>query len=225
VGKNRRRLRRAFANALIAVGVLLVAEMAVTLLWREPVTALSVAGSQGELSRQLDQAEAKAARAMRSSRSKRVDERPPSMARLAMRFARGLEVGSPIGSLRIPAIGLDQVVALGVTPSNLKRGPAHYEHTLLPGQHGTVAIAGHRTTYGAPFRNLDDLDPGDRIQLKMPYGTFRYRVAQTRIVEPDAVGVLKSFRYPRLVLTACHPIYSNAQRLVVVANLVRAAPS
>jgi sortase A len=82
-----------------------------------------------------------------------------------------------------------------------------------------VAIAGHRTTYGAPFRTIDKLDNGDRIRLEMPYGRFNYRVQKTRIVEPTQVSVKRPVGYDRLILSACHPLYSATKRIVVFARL------
>ena len=86
---------------------------------------------------------------------------------------------------------------------------------------GTFAVAGHRTTYLAPFRDVDQLEAGDPIVVTMPYATFTYRVDETRIVSPDEVSVKKSVGRERLVLTACHPLYSAAQRIVVFADLDR----
>jgi sortase A len=91
----------------------------------------------------------------------------------------------------------------------------------MPGDHGTVAIAGHRTTHGAPFRNIDKLKRGNRIILELPYGRFVYKVEKTQIVEPTALWVTDRVGYDRLVLSACHPLYSAAQRLIVFARFVR----
>ena len=104
-------------------------------------------------------------------------------------------------------------------------GPGHYPETPLPGARGTVAIAGHRTTYGAPFRRVDRLERGDPIELRMPYGRFTYRVERTRVVAPTATWVTRRVAYDRLVLTACHPLYSAAGRIVVFARLDSAVAS
>jgi sortase A len=87
-----------------------------------------------------------------------------------------------------------------------------------------VGIAGHRTTYGAPFHDLDDLETGDEIEVEMPYGRFIYRVERTRIVAPTATWVTRRVGHDRLVLSACHPLYSAAQRIIVFARLVNAEP-
>ncbi len=127
--------------------------------------------------------------------------------------------GEALARLRIPAIGVDKIVVSGVQVSDLKRGPGHYPDTPLPGQPGNAAIAGHRTTYGAPFNRIDELAAGDEILIDTVQGAFRYEVRETLIVAPDQVEVLDDFGDDRLTLTACHPKYSARQRIVVVAAL------
>jgi sortase A len=116
--------------------------------------------------------------------------------------------------------GLDMVVVQGTDETSLQKGPGHYPETPFPGQGGTVAIAGHRTTYLAPFRHIDSMAPGDRIVLEMPYGRFDYRVQKTAIVDPGDVGIVREVGYERLVLSACHPLYSAEHRYIVFARLV-----
>jgi sortase A len=127
--------------------------------------------------------------------------------------------GEAIARLRIPAIGVDKIVVEGVEVSDLKKGPGHYPSSPLPGQPGNAAIAGHRTTYGAPFNRLDELEAGDEILVTTMQGSFRYEVREQLIVQPDQVEVLDDFGDDRLTLTACHPKYSARQRIVVVAAL------
>jgi sortase A len=108
----------------------------------------------------------------------------------------------------------------------LKKGPGHYRGTVLPGLYGTVGLAGHRTTYGAPFRRVNELSKGSRIIVRMPYGTFTYKVTGTRITTPDDASSLVSHAgVKKLVLTACHPLYSAAKRIVVTAQLATATPA
>ena len=135
-----------------------------------------------------------------------------------------LKNGEAIGILKIPRMDLDMVVVEGVGSPELSKGPGHYPDTPLPGARGTTAIAGHRTTYGAPFRRIDRLRRGDRVGLVMPYGTFTYRVERTRIVPPTATWVTRRVAHDRLVLSACHPLYSAARRIIVFARLVDARP-
>jgi len=134
--------------------------------------------------------------------------------------------GDAVARLRIPRIDVDKIVVQGVQVDDLKRGPGHYPGSPLPGQPGNAAIAGHRTTYGAPFNRIDELEQGDEILVTTAQGAFRYEVQRQLIVSPDQVDVLDDFGDDRLTLTACHPKYSARQRIVVVASLVGdAAPA
>ncbi len=129
--------------------------------------------------------------------------------------------GDPIAQIRIPRIAVDSIVVQGVSREDLRRGPGHYPDTPLPGQEGNAAIAGHRTTYGAPFGNLEQLENGDRIFVRTAQGSFTYEVYDTVIVKPTDLQVLDPdrFRPATLTLTTCHPKYSAAQRLIVKAIL------
>jgi sortase A len=138
---------------------------------------------------------------------------------LARALKRRTEVGDPIGRIRIPEIGVNKVVVEGTDGGSLRKGPGHYPETPFPGIHGTVAIAGHRTTYGAPFNELDKLEQGDEILVETPYGRFVYEVERQQIVEPTATWVTRRVNHDRLVLTACHPKYSAAERIVIFARL------
>ena len=127
--------------------------------------------------------------------------------------------GEATARIVIPAIGVDKIVVEGVSLDDLKKGPGHYPETPLPGQEGNAAIAGHRTTYGAPFQRLDELRAGDEVTVTTVQGEFTYEVAETLIVSPTQVDVLDDKGDNRLTLTACHPKYSAAQRIIVVATL------
>ncbi len=127
--------------------------------------------------------------------------------------------GEATAHIRIPDIGVDKIVVEGVSLRDLKKGPGHYPETPLPGQEGNAAIAGHRTTYGAPFHRIDELEPGDEIIVETIQGEFTYLVTEQLIVSPSQVEVLEDKGDNRLTLTACHPKYSARQRIVVVAEL------
>jgi sortase A len=114
------------------------------------------------------------------------------------------------------------VFVSGTGNKSLKKAPGHYAGTALPGERGTVGIAGHRTTYLAPFRKMNRMRRGDRIKLTLPYGGFAYRVVGMRVVSPSNTSVLKPARRNRLVLTTCTPLHSAKRRLVVTAALERA---
>ncbi|HEX6236425.1 MAG TPA: class E sortase [Acidimicrobiales bacterium] len=162
--------------------------------------------------------EAQAQRSLESEFTERVDDRPASDP--TPRQPSPVPEGDALARIRMPDIGVDKIVVEGVGLEDLKRGPGHYPGTPLPGQPGNAAIAGHRTTYGAPFNRIDELDPGAEIELTTEQGTFVYEVSEQLIVEPDQVEVLDDFDDNRITLTACHPKYSAAQRIVVVGQLV-----
>jgi len=146
--------------------------------------------------------------------------------------------GAALARLEIPAIELDKVTVRGVGVADLRKGPGHYPNTAQPGLEGNVGIAGHRTTYGAPFGRIDELSPGDEIVLTGTQGRSVYRVSDPRvafssdderilefgdgyiIVDPSAVWVLDDFGDSRVTLTACNPKYSARQRIIVTAELV-----
>ena len=187
---------RFLSAVLMTSGVLLIADSAATLLWQEPVSAFFATREQQRLEQAL--------------------ERPPA------RVIRKEPLrGDAIGKIELPTIDRSYFMVEGVDVGSLRKGPGHYPDTPLPGERGTVAVAGHRTTYLAPFRKIDELKKGDRVIASMPYGRFVYRVERTRIVEPTALWVKRRVRYDRLILTACHPLYSAAQRIVVFARFVR----
>lgn len=196
----RRRLSRPvravlrFAGSVMMVsGTLLIADAAATVLWQEPVSALVAEREQAQLEDAL------------ADPPRRVVERRPLP-------------GDAIAKIEVPAAGISDYVVEGTDAGSLRKGPGHYPETPMPGERGTTAIAGHRTTYGAPFRDLDDLSPGDRILVETSYGRFAYTVERTQIVDDSARWVLRRVAHDRLVLTACHPLYSAAQRIVVFAR-------
>jgi sortase A len=196
-----RRLLRFAAHVLIVSGILLIIDAGVTLAWQEPISAFTAERNQSALQQQL--------------------EKPAVRERV---ISRDPVVGDAIGRIELPTIDARYWVVEGTDPTDLRKGPGHYDDTPLPGERGTVAIAGHRTTYGAPFRNIDKLRKGDPIILEMPYGTFTYRVEKTRIVEPTALEVKRKVTYNRLILSACHPLYSADQRIVTFARFVSKGP-
>ncbi len=127
--------------------------------------------------------------------------------------------GEAVAILRIPKIEVEKAVVEGVGVADLKKGPGHYPGTPMPGQPGNAAIAGHRTTYGAPFFELDQLEMGDEILVRTLQGEFRYEVDRTMVVRPTQVEVLDPTEEDRLTLTTCNPRFSAAERLIVSAVL------
>lgn len=207
---------------LIVTGVLLVLDAVLTVVWQEPVTAIYAKVHQDQLGGDLD----KLNRAPLTPSERSVlgllhsDQQRISFLARAMR--RHIHDGQAIGRLRIPHIHANYVMVEGTDASALRKGPGHYPATPLPGMPGTVGVAGHRTTYLAPFNKLDKLRKGDQVRLEMPYAVVTYRVERTRVVKPTAVWVTKRVGYDRLVMTACHPKYSAAKRIAVFARQVSA---
>jgi len=206
---------------LITAGLVVFADAGATLVWQEPLSAAYGSIQQGQAADQLNKLDEQyptpedlaAIAGVRSiSKKARI---------LADRFEPHLETGHAIGRIKIDRIGLSIVVVQGTDTGSLQKGPGHYANTPIPGQPGTVAIAGHRTTYLAPFRHINEIQDGDEIRIEMPYAAFTYTVEKHEVVDPSDVGIIKPVGYDRLVLTACHPPYSAAQRWAVFAKLTR----
>lgn len=130
------------------------------------------------------------------------------------------EEGSTLGRIAIPSIGVDEVMFEGVTRDTLNMGPGHMPWTPVPGQPGNAVVSGHRTTYGRPFYDLDQLEMGDRIEVETALGLHVFEVREIRIVEPTDVWVTDPIRGAWLTLTTCHPRFSAAERLIIQAELV-----
>jgi sortase A len=215
------RLFRILSTALITAGVVLLADIGMTLAYEEPLSSIYAAVQQHNAANQLSETEAHYPSQADQRAIARIRSRKRRIATLARRFASQADPGEAIGRLRAPTMdGLDIVIVQGTDTASLQKGPGHFPETPFPGQGGTVGIAGHRTTYGAPFRHIDSMERGDRIVLEMPYATIVYRVQKTAIVDPADVGVVRNVGYERLVLSSCHPVYSAAQRFIVFARAV-----
>jgi sortase A len=193
------RSMRLLSAGLALAGAAALAWTAVTLVWGDPFTALMAsraqAGLRGEVAGEISA--------------------PSSHAR---------REAAAFGEIVIPRIHLHMVVVQGTSTADLERGPGHYAITSRPGLGGTIAIAGHRTTYLAPFRHIDELRRGDRIYLRMPYGTFGYVVYGKAVVDPHDWSILRRRGFEKLVLTACYPLYSASHRIVVFSAATRRAP-
>ncbi|HEX8073894.1 MAG TPA: sortase [Thermoleophilaceae bacterium] len=215
---------RFVASVLITSGVLMLADAGLTLAWQEPVSAFFAAQDQSRLGDELDD-DASGIVLREKALVASIRDTRRRLARLAVLERRRARTGKPIGRIRIPSLDRHYVVVQGTDLGTLRKGPGHYPKTSFPGQGGTVAIAGHRTTYLSPFRTVDRLRSGQRIVMDMPYGRFTYAVERTKVVGPDAIWITHRVRgRERLVLSACHPLYSASHRIVVFARLVGATP-
>ena len=209
---------------LILSGLLLVLDAGVTVIWQEPVTAaIGMIMRDGVNQRYLSYRTAPLSHddVQALAGISRLGQRLAYLARLER---NQVTAGEAIGQLEIPRLGNTYDIVQGTDTANLEEGPGHYPSTAFPGMGQTVAIAGHRTTYLAPFRFINELKPGDQIFISMRYGKFTYVVQYLRIVKPTDVAVIDNVGYERLVLSACNPIYSAAQRIIVFARLKSVQP-
>lgn len=217
-------LENDFETLLAEAEVLALPSTTVTAEVTEPESA----DEPGEVVSAADAAEAEAAAAERAAE----EAAAARVAEAEIELLANLlwqPVGDPVARLTIPDIGLEWTVVEGVGTDPLRNGPGHYPSTPLPGMPGNASIAGHRTTWGAPFNRIDELQPGATINVQTLQGVFEYRVIEQEsgkghfIVSPDRVDVLDQdfVGSPnRLTLTACHPKFSARQRIIVVAELV-----
>ena len=203
---------------MIGVGVL--AWSATVYFWKDPFTTAYTAYEQRRLASNLDE-QFDTWRPNREPVSQSAEPaKRDDVSREAKRYRLGSEDGDAIARIRIPRLDLNLVVVNGTSVSDLRRGPGRHLETYMPGEHELVYIAGHRTTYGAPFGDINELKPGDPITLELPYATVVYRVTRHRIVDDNDISVLESPHHEQLVLQACHPRFFASQRYLVYATPV-----
>ncbi len=224
-----RQVLGAVGRTLVTVGLLLLLFVAYQL-WG---TGLYTAQAQNDLKDQFAQAQRAAASTTTTSTTSPTATSTPgsddpvvSTPTTLAPFAAPPE-GESLGLIGIPKLGVGDAIVEGVNVEDLRKGPGHYPSTQMPGHEGNSAIAGHRTTYSAPFGDLDQLANGDDIRVTTVQGDFHYKVTQTLVVDPSEVSVLDPTPDPArpghnlatLTLTTCNPKYSAEQRLVVKAQL------
>jgi len=205
---------------LLVVGIGILAWAATVYFWKDPFTTAYTAYEQRRLASNLDEQfdnwhPTREPVAESGDPVKRDD-----VSREAKRYRLASEDGDAIARIRIPELDLNLIVVNGTSVSDLRRGPGRHLETYMPGEHELVYIAGHRTTYGAPFGDINELKPGDTITLELPYATIVYRVTRHRIVDDNDVSVLESPHHEQLVLQACHPRFFASQRYLVYATPV-----
>jgi sortase A len=220
-----RRLIRDISSVLIISGLLLVLDAGVTLIWQEPVTAVVALIQRSQINKRFLSFKSEPLTRTDRTALETLKTMQQRIRFLARREQHQITTGAAIGKIEIGKIGASFDVVQGTDTSSLEKGPGHYPATAFPGLGQTVAIAGHRTTYLAPFRHIDALKPGDEIVLKMPYAQFTYVVQYHKIVLPTALWVTDNVGYERLVLSACNPLYSAAQRIIVFARLQEVQPT
>ena len=194
--------------------------------WQDPVTALYTTYQQHRLAASYDRTFSSYHAGSVPVVHRTVDVRAEQrlIAREAASYRKTLEPGRPIGRLRVPRLGLSIIVVTGTDESSLEKGPGWYTGTRLPGEGQLIYIAGHRTTYLAPFAHIDALRRGDSVTLELPYATFVYRITGHKIVPSDDLAQLKSRGYEQVALQACHPRFFATHRYIAYAKLVRVEP-
>ena len=215
------RAARVTGSLLIAAGVLTLAWAVVVWRWQDPFTALYTHWQQGKLTHQL-QHEEQAYRPISAAGNLAAERRAIGLD--ARAFQRKAKVGQAIGRIVVGRIGLNMVLVNGTDEETLKKGPGRDLRSYMPGENRLVYIAGHRTTYLAPFSHINDIRNGDYIRLEMPYGTFVYRAYKHRIVVASDMSVLRSPNHEQLELQACHPRFFATHRYIVYAHLVAVRP-
>jgi len=236
--------RRRLGTTMMVVGTVLIVYAGLVVFWRDPVTDLYAIYSQRNMGSKLQAEEqqyitlaqqeqtvvaasidappdpgATAPTAAEKNSEKAIQTVFALQKRFSKQYAK--QLGTPLGKLKIPEMGLSTIFVEGTDRwGSLSKGPGRYGNTAFPGSGATVGIAGHRTTFSAPFRHIDSLHKGDTVTLAMPYGTYTYRVRAHRIVKSNDWSIIKGVGHEQLVLSACHPLYSASHRWVVFADLV-----
>ena len=188
--------------------------------WQDPLTLVLNKRAQSELSSAYDVRVTRE----RIAPTPRPAVEQPSRAKLAATYRKRTDTGDPIGRLTVPRLNLEIMVVFGTDRETLKKGPGLHPSTGFPGQRFLTYVAGHRTTYGAPFSEIDNLRPGDEITFEVPYGTYRYEVVGHRIVRDDQIEVLKGRGREELALQACWPRFFATHRYIAYAKLVGVDP-
>jgi len=220
-----RRTARIAGTVLIGGGVCLLVWAAVVWRWQDPFTALYTTYQQHRLAASLDQRLAAYQPLPRIPRGKGwVLREERQIALEARRYRRSLREGDALGRLRVPRLHLNIIVVVGTNHDDLTKGPGWYMGTYLPGEGQLIYIAGHRTTYLAPFAHIDSLRRGDQVTLQLPYATFLYRISGHVIVPAGDVSRLRSRGHEVVALQACHPRFFATHRYIAYALPSRVLP-
>lgn len=212
------RLARVLGTLMIVAGIGSLGWALTVWQWEDPITATLNYLDQRELSQSFD---------------RQLEEGRPTTAavdvsttlpRAAVEWRQSSKRGDAVARLRIPRLGLSEIMVNGTDPETLKKGPGRYLGSAMPGEGELVYVAGHRTTYGAPFSRIDRMRKGDRIFVELPYGTFEYVVTGYRIVAATETSVLKSKGREQIALQACHPRFFATQRYIVYGKPVGVSP-
>jgi sortase A len=215
---------RIAGTALVVAGVLMLVWVVVVWRWQDPFTAAYTHWKQHQLASSYDHRFV----AYKPSPTPRTTISPALATEVlgqeARRYRRSSHRGQAIGRIRVPRLGLNMVFVNGTDTASLEKGPGRDLRTYMPGEGQLIYIAGHRTTYLAPFAHIDSMKPGDLIILEVPYGTFRYKVYRHMIVPADDLAALRSHGREVVALQACHPRFFASHRYIVYGRLTQVAP-
>jgi sortase A len=216
-----RRVARIAGTIMVAGGLLTLLWVVVVWQWQDPFTALYTRWEQHRLASSYDERFTKF-HPLPAGDTLAAERR--TIAREAARYRRESKRGEAIGRIKVPRLHIDMILVNGTDHESLKKGPGRDLRTFMPGQGQLVYIAGHRTTYLAPFSHIDSLRAGDRVTLELPYATFVYRISRHRIVRSTDLSVLKSHGHEVVILQACHPRFFATHRYLAYALPVRVEP-
>jgi sortase A len=219
-----RRLSRIAGTILAVAGLGMLAWVLVVWRWQDPFTALYTHWKQHQLSQAYERRFSAYEPAELRRNEVSVSARTKVIAREARLYRIQSGRGQAIGRIRVPRLDLNMILVNGTDHSSLTKGPGRDRRTYMPGEGQLVYIAGHRTTYLAPFAHIERLRSGDAVTLDVPYATFRYRVFKHRIVGAHEMSVLRSHGVEVVELQACHPRFFASQRYIAYARLVRVEP-
>lgn len=218
-----RRIARIVGTLMMIAGAGAVAWALTIWQWQDPFTYALQRLEQRELAQAFDR------HLQQNAPSAAVQASGPDLRRAlpreAVEWRKSSHRGDAVARIRIPELGLNEVVVNGTDSDTLKRGPGRYLGSAMPGEGELVYVAGHRTTYGAPFSRIDELRKGDRVFVELPYGTFEYAITGQRIVRATETKVLESKGYEQLALQACHPRFFASHRLIAYAKAIGFTPA
>ena len=219
-----RRLSRIAGTLLAVAGVGMLVWVLVVWRWQDPFTALYTHWKQHQLSQAYERRFSAYEPAQLRQNEVSVSARTKVIAREARLYRIHSGRGQAIGRIRVPRLDLNMILVNGTDHNSLTKGPGRDRRTYMPGEGQLIYIAGHRTTYLAPFAHIERLQSGDAVTLNVPYATFRYRVFKHRIVDAHEMSVLRSHGVEVVELQACHPRFFASQRYIAYARLVQVEP-
>jgi len=217
-----RRAVRILGTLLAAAGILVLAWCLLVWQWQDPFTALYTHYEQHRLASSYDE-RFKAFKPTDVAGASLAAERK-AIAAEAAAYRRDSKRGEAIGRIKVPRLGLNMILVNGTDHDSLMKGPGRDLRTFMPGEGRLIYVAGHRTTYLAPFSHIDSMRSGDTVTVQMPYATFVYLVTSHRIVPADDLAVLRSHGHEVLILQACHPRFFASHRYLVYAKPVLVTP-